>query len=130
MAYSTHPRHLTPSGRLVLEAIWRLSEEHGRPPILRDVCRTLGRAVSTVHHHVVTLARLGLVEHHEGETRGAYVTGAGLAALGETEVMRGVLRQLRGAEVALSALGQEGLGPDDWVRSNLATIITCLEEAA
>lgn len=129
---SLGPRRMTPSARRVLEAIWRLAEEHGRPPSIREVAVDVGlTSTSTVHHHLCTLSRLGLIHDPPGTIRGRYVTPAGRAALGLEVAMRDAVAHLQEASRSLAALDAERIDhPYAWAVAALRDIAENLEVPA
>ena len=129
---SLGPRRLSPATRRILEAIWRLAGEHGRPPSIVDVCNHVGLAsTSTVHHHLCTLSRLGLIHDPPGAIRGRYVTPAGRAALGLEVAMRDVVAHLLEASRSLAALDAECIDrPYAWAIDALREIAEQLEVPA
>ena len=105
---SLGPKRLTPALRRILEAVWRLSEEHGRPPSIVDIRDHVGlSSTATVHHHLCTLSRLGLVHDPPGAIRGRYVTPAGRAALGLEVALRDAVAHLQEASRSFAALDAE-----------------------
>ncbi|WP_052669014.1 LexA family protein [Nitriliruptor alkaliphilus] len=61
---------LTRRQREVLAALQRIHQRHGFPPTLRELGEDVGlSSASSVHAHVKTLERLGLVEHRAGRNR-------------------------------------------------------------
>ena len=105
---SLGPKRLTPATRRVLQAIYDLAKEHDRLPSIVDIRNHVGlRAQSTVHHHLCTLARLGLIHDPPGSIRGRCVTPAGRAALGLQVAMGDVVAHLLEASRSLAALDAE-----------------------
>ena len=129
---SLGPKRLTPATRRVLEAVWLLAEEHGRPPSIIDIRDRVGlSAQSTVHHHLCTLSRLGLIHDPPGAIRGRYVTPAGRAALGLEVAMRDVVAHLLEASRSLAALDAECIDrPYAWAIDALREIAEQLEVPA
>ena len=132
MTYSPGPKRLTTATRRVLQAIHDLAEEHGRLPSIVDVCNHVGlTSTSTVHHHLCTLSRLGLVHDPPGTIRGRYVTPEGRAALGLEVAMRDVVAHLREASRSLAALDAECVDhPYAWAIEALRDIAENLEVPA
>ena len=132
MTYSPGPKRLTPAARRVLKAIWRLAEEHGRPPSIVDVCNHVGlTSTSTVHHHLCTLSRLGLIHDPPGAIRGRYVTPAGRAALGLQVAMGDAVAHLQEASRSIAALDAERIDhPYAWAVEALRDIAEQLEVPA
>ena len=105
---SLGPKRLTPATRRVLEAVWLLAEEHGRPPSIIDIRDHVGlSSTATVHHHLCTLVRLGLVHDPPGAIRGRYVTPEGRAALGLQVALRDAVAHLQEASRSFAALDAE-----------------------
>jgi len=129
MTYSPGPSLLTPSTRPVLQAIYDLAKEHGRPPRIVDIRNRVGlTSTSTVHHHLCTLARLGLVHDPPGAIRGRYVTPEGRAALGLEVAMRDVVAHLQEASRSLAALDAEHVDhPYAWAVEALREMVERLE---
>jgi SOS-response transcriptional repressor LexA len=132
MTYSPGPKRLTTATRRVLQAIHDLAEEHGRPPSIVDIRDHVGlRAQSTVHRHLCTLARLGLVHDPPGAIRGRYVTPAGRAALGLQVAMGDAVAHLLEASRSLAALDAERIDhPYAWAVEALRDIAEQLEVPA
>ena len=132
MTYSPGPSLLTPATRRVLQAIYELSEAHGRPPSIVDIRDRVGlSAQSTVHRHLCTLARLGLVHDPPGAIRGRYVTPAGRAALGLQVAMGDAVAHLLEASRSLAALDTEYVDhPYAWAVEALRGIAESLEVPA
>jgi SOS-response transcriptional repressor LexA len=132
VTYSTHPDHLTPQARRVLHAIWRLSDEAGRPPTLRELGAAVGlRSVSTVHSHVVTLSRLGYVRSYPDTARGCYLTASGMVALGQEDSLREAVARLQDAARLFRALDAERIDhPYAWAVEALRDIAESLEVPA
>jgi SOS-response transcriptional repressor LexA len=132
MTYSPGPKRLAPATRRVLQAIHDLAEDHGRPPSIveiRDHVRL--RAQSTVHRHLCTLARLGLIHDPPGTIRGRYVTPAGRATLGLEVAMRDVVAHLQEASRSIAALDAERIDhPYAWAVEALSEIAEQLEVPA
>jgi SOS-response transcriptional repressor LexA len=129
---SLGPRRLTPATRRVLQAIHDLAEEHGHPPSIVDICDHVGlTSTSTVHHHLCTLSRLGLVHDPPGAIRGRYVTPAGRAALGLEVAMLDAVAHLQEASRSLAALDAERSDhPYAWAVEALRDIAENLEVPA
>lgn len=132
MTYSPGPSRLTPATRRVLLAIYDLAEEHGRPPSIVDIRDHVGlRAQSTVHRHLCTLARLGLIDDPPGSIRGRCVTPAGRAALGLQVAMGDAVAHMQEASRSLAALDAEYVDhPYAWAVEALRDIAEQLEVPA
>lgn len=132
MTYSPGPKRLTTATRRVLQAIHDLAEDHGRPPSIVEIRNHVGlRAQSTVHRHLCTLARLGLIDDPPGAIRGRYVTPEGRAALGLQVAMRDVVAHLQEAFRSLAALDAKGIDhPHAWAVEALREMVERLEVPA
>ncbi len=132
MTYSPGPKRLTTATRRVLQAIHDLAEENGRPPSIVDIRDHVGlRAQSTVHHHLCSLSRLGLIHDPPGAIRGRHVTPAGRATLGLEVAMRDAVAHLQEASRSLAALDAERIDhPYAWAVEALRDIAENLEETA
>jgi len=132
MTYSPGPSLLTPSTRRVLQAIYDLAKEHDRLPSIVEIRDHVGlRAQSTVHRHLCTLARLGLIDDPPGSIRGRCVTPEGRAALGLEVAMRDVVAHLQEASRSLAALDAEHVDhPYAWAVEALREITEHLEVPA
>lgn len=62
----------------VLRVVAEYSKSHGYPPAMRDIARALGyRSVGSVHYHIETLIRRGLLTRHAEHPRAMTLTEAG-----------------------------------------------------
>ncbi len=108
MTYSTTPNHITPGLLRVLQALYRLLEDYGQPPTLRELADALGlSAVSTVHRHLLALARLGLVQGEMCSSRSYRITRAGWRMLGDGAARASASNLLADARSVLAALDEE-----------------------
>lgn len=66
---------LTQSQQKVYDCVKRHSEE-GLPPTVREICEETGlRSTSSVHAHLKTLEKLGLISRDAGLNRAIHITG-------------------------------------------------------
>lgn len=103
-------RSITPRQMQVLEAIYRLTLQHGAAPSIRDLCAAVGlSSSSTIAGHLKSLEVLGLVRSvpHQPRTRG--LTAAGLRVLSGSIRLHAAKTVLYNARMAIVALRDESL---------------------
>lgn len=82
LKYRKRARDLTPERINVLHHLVVFEEENCYPPSLRELALRLGgRSASTVHSHLESLARQGLVQRLPRSWRGWSSTGGGRSLL-------------------------------------------------
>ncbi len=63
-------KELTPKQQAVYDYICQFTEDKGYPPSIREICEALGlKSPSTVHFHLKSLERMGVLTKAEGKTR-------------------------------------------------------------
>lgn len=81
--FRKNAKDLTPQRVIVLEQLVLFQNQHEYPPSLRELAERLNlRSPSTVHAHLESLERQGLV-HREPRTSRAWRATAGGRSLGE-----------------------------------------------
>lgn len=92
---SIEHRKPTPRQLDTLRVIYNLTEEHGVPPTLREICTALGIASTNgASTHVQALTRRKLLNPTDGRSRTLVITPKGYEVLGVSAVTVQRLKQL------------------------------------
>lgn len=112
----------------VLRAVQDYTDQHGRPPAIRDLCGILGlRSTSTVSAHLRTLEHHGLLQAHPLSPRRCVLTAEGAARLAP-DTVTSVVSLLGQASRFLEALDAERIDrPFAWAVQALHDIAAGLE---
>jgi len=78
------PKEAIEKQQMILEFVTSYMEENGYPPSIREICKGVGlSSTSTVHAHLETLKRKGLLEKADAKSRGLRVKKHDVTVEGE-----------------------------------------------
>ena len=78
------PKEAIEKQQKILEFVTSYMEENGYPPSIREICKGVGlSSTSTVHAHLETLKRKGLLEKADSKSRGLRVKKHDVTVEGE-----------------------------------------------
>lgn len=63
-------RDPTPKQKKILSFIKVHREEYGYSPTYTEIGNVMGKALGTIQHHIIALAKKGLIKHYPHRARG------------------------------------------------------------